>query len=565
MNFNLLPNEILLTFFDYLNGNDLLHTFYGLNARINALLYNQYRRYYVDFSLLSKRSFDLICQQHIPLIAHHILVLHLSDSESTPGQISLFFSYRPSLRQFTHLRLLSFTHLRSKEILLNVAIELPHLVQLTHLKFKSCSISDYDETDFELLMNNIWSLPNLIHFYLYIHKESGQLFIIPSKISSSLKYLSINTEKLNWNLINQLFQCTPYLKYFHGNVDCLKDGGDYITSSFSSLTNLKISIIASHPSTIISFLRNIPNLLHLNIGIACPNFIDGYQWEDLIRNYLPKLKTFHLSMTNLQFIRLMTEEEIDELMNSFRSSFWIDEHQWFVRCIGDKVSIDFETVSNAFYYSSDKLPSVFKSTDSQDNMERLYTSMRSISDETLFDRPISSKICFPNIDSLSVKCPINDQYWSMVSNLHQVSSLSLRFTTNFSQSELQTFLNRMPHLRSLTIRQNASLPLSMSLFNCTFPSSIHYLHLEYCRHYFNEEDCFILSHSSLTSQCKQLNILVTNRESIIILVKNMPNLCTLCARCTDNEDIQWLTDHLPPTCAISRHPSFVNQIRIWIR
>ncbi|CAF1427852.1 unnamed protein product [Adineta steineri] len=214
--------------------------------------------------------------------------------------------------------------------------------------------------------------------------------------------------------------------------------------------------------------------------------------------------------------------------------------------------------------------------------------MSSISDEALFDRSISSKICFPNIDSLSVKCPINDQYWSMVSNLQQVSSLSLRFTTNFSQSELQTFLNRMPHLRSLTIRQNASLPLSMSLFNCTFPSSIHYLHLEYCKHYFNEEDCIILTHSSLISQIKQLDILVKNRESIIILVNNMSNLCTLRARFTDeiifesrpsrirnnvdaeiilckDEDIQWLVTHLPSTCAISRHPCCVNHLRIWIK
>ncbi|CAF1431578.1 unnamed protein product [Adineta steineri] len=588
MNFNLLPNEILLTFFDYLDGDDLLHAFDGLNARINALLYKQYRRYYFDFSVLSKRSFDLICQQYIPLIADHILALHLSDSESTPGQISLFFSYIPSLRQFTHLRSLSFTYLRSKDILLNVAIELPYLVQLTHLKFNTCSIPDYDETDFELLMNNIWNLPNLIHFYLYIHKEREQLFIIPSKISPSLKYLSINTEKLNWNLINRLFQHTPNLKYLRAHIDCSKNGDGYIGSSFSTLTSLNIFIAGSHSSKIIPFLQDTRNLHHLNIRIAGPNFIDGYQWEDLIRNYLPKLKTFHFSMTDLHFIRLMTKAEIDELMNSFRSSFWIDEHQWFVRCIGDRYYIRFEAVSKAFRYAADTLPSVFKSTDSQDNIERLYTPMSSISDETLFDRPISSKICFPKLNSLSVKCPINDQYWSMVSNLQQVSSLSLHLSTDLSQSELQALLNRMPHLRLLTIHQDASLPLPMSLFDCTFPSSIHYLDLEYCKHYFNEEDCIILTHSSLTSQIKQLDILVKNRESITILVKNMPNLSTLCARFTDeiifesrpsrirnnvddeiilckDEDIQWLVTHLPSTCAISRHPFCVNHLRIWIK
>ena len=33
--FELLPNEILLYLFDYFNGADLFHGFYGLNIRFN--------------------------------------------------------------------------------------------------------------------------------------------------------------------------------------------------------------------------------------------------------------------------------------------------------------------------------------------------------------------------------------------------------------------------------------------------------------------------------------------------------------------------------------------------
>ncbi|CAF4151617.1 unnamed protein product [Adineta steineri] len=442
MNFNVLPNEILLAFFEYLNGNDLFHTFYGLNARIDALLYKQYRCYYFDFFVLPKRNFDLICQQHIPMITDRILALHLSDSEWTPGQVDLFFSHIPSLRQLTHLRSLSLSYLGSKEIL------------------------------------------------------------------------------------------------------------------------------------------NIPNLHYLNIKISGYYYIDGRQWEDLIRDYLPKLRTFHLSIKNYSYIvQSMTEEQIDELMNSFRTSFWIDERRWFVRCMSNEDCISFETVSNAFHYTDKKPPIVFKSTDSQDNIERLYTTMRTISDVTLFNQPISSKIYFPKLHSLSVKCPINDQYWSMISNLHDVSSLSLDFTTDFSQSKLQALLNRMPYLRTLTIHQKSLLPLPMSLFNCTFPSSIHYLDLENCEHYFNEKDCIRLTRSSLTSHCERLDIPVKNLQSIIILVCNMNNLCALRASfpdeqiyenrpsriCNDDEDIQWLIDHLPSTCAISRDASCFNDIRIWIK
>ncbi|CAF0838535.1 unnamed protein product [Adineta steineri] len=349
MNFNLLSNEILLIFFEYLNGDDLLHAFYGLNARINALLYKQHRCYFFKFSSLPRPYFDLIYQQHIPMIADRILALHLSDFKSTPEQINLFVSYISSLRQFTHLRSLSLSYLSSKEILLKIAIELPHLVQLTHLKLYTCHFPDYNETDFELLTKNIWNLPNLTHCYFRLLQMKQQPFIILSKISSSVTYLSINPEALNFNSINRLFQYTPNLKYLHAHIHSFDHDDDYIRSSFSSLTNLKI-FIKAHSSKIISFLRNTPNLHCLKITMKCCDFIDGYQWEDLIRNHLPKLRTFHLSMGNLSIIRPMTEEQIDEFMNSFSSSFWIDEHRWFVQCMSNEHFIRFGTdESNLFY------------------------------------------------------------------------------------------------------------------------------------------------------------------------------------------------------------------------
>ncbi|CAF4201905.1 unnamed protein product [Adineta steineri] len=439
-------------------------------------------------------------------------------------------------------------------------------------------MSNYNETDLELLTNNIWNLPNLTHCYFNVRKNWQRSFIISPKISSSLKYLFIDTEELNLNSINRLFQHTPNLKYFQGRIFSFDGDDDYIRSSFSSLTNVNI-LIAAHPSKIISFLRNIPNLHHLDITIAGSRLIDGYQWENLIRNYLPKLREFRLSMKSYSaIIRSITEEKIDELMNSFRSSFWIDERRWFVQCIVDEHCIRFETVSNAFHSIDDKLPSVFKSTDSQNNIKRFYTTMCGISDVELLDQLIPSKIYFSKLYSLSVKCPINDQYWTMIPNLYKVSSLTLDFSTDFPKSELQVFLNRMPHLRTLTIHQDASLPLPMSLFDCTFPS-IRYFDLENCKHYFDEEDCIILTRSSLTSHCERLDIPVRNRQSIMILVKNMINLCALRASlpdekifgympsriCNNDEDIQWLIDRLESTCAISRHPFCVNHIRIWIK
>jgi hypothetical protein len=93
MNLELLPNEILLDVFDYLNGIDLLRVFYGLNSRFNFLLCNQFRSYRFPFNSISKRNFDIICQQHLPFIADRIISMNLYDYKDTPDQINLFFSY----------------------------------------------------------------------------------------------------------------------------------------------------------------------------------------------------------------------------------------------------------------------------------------------------------------------------------------------------------------------------------------------------------------------------------------------------------------------------------------
>ncbi|CAF4071248.1 unnamed protein product [Adineta steineri] len=98
MNLELLPNEILLDIFQYLHGVDLLRAFYDLNYRFNFLLHNQYRPYCFNFDFLSKRTFDMICQQHLTFIADRTTTLTLSNGENTPEQIHLFFKYIPSLR-----------------------------------------------------------------------------------------------------------------------------------------------------------------------------------------------------------------------------------------------------------------------------------------------------------------------------------------------------------------------------------------------------------------------------------------------------------------------------------
>lgn len=59
--FESLPNETLLDFFEYLDIIRLFRAFHGLKARFDTLLYKLYQAYHLDFQCISKQDFDIIC------------------------------------------------------------------------------------------------------------------------------------------------------------------------------------------------------------------------------------------------------------------------------------------------------------------------------------------------------------------------------------------------------------------------------------------------------------------------------------------------------------------------
>ncbi|CAF1519581.1 unnamed protein product [Rotaria sp. Silwood1] len=293
-------------------------------------------------------------------------------------------------------------------------------------------------------------------------------------------------------------------------------------------------------------------------------------------------------MKNIFFLNENIQQEVDQLVDSFRSSFWIDEHQWFARCFARDKTIHFSTLSDTFCYDERKLPDFWRSTYPHDNQQNLYDNITTIYDETFFDQSIPFDMSFPNIHSLHIKLPIHNKFWSTISNFNRLYSLTVSSHIDTFQSQLQTLLDRAPRLRFLQINQNESLSLQISIFQYT-SKSVRVLDLRNCNYSFNEEECMKLCHSPLGIQCKILSINVKNRESINIFVKYMTNLRALHITCEDemfnkrstseenandefcdenidnsDELIRWLEDHLPSTCLVGRDPHSHSFIRIWL-
>jgi hypothetical protein len=569
MNFERLPNEILLDIFGYFTGIDLLRTFYDLNSRLNFLLHHRFQDCSFKFNAVSKRDFDMICQQHLPQMSDYIPSLHLSDHEETPTQIKLFLSYSPSFDRFTQLRSLSLSNLRSYQTLIKIMNQCHQLYHLTHLDFFHCFFQD-DQVDFQWIVNHIWSLPKLIHCTIGIGIKGQGLFCTPTKISSTLQYISIENMPIKLNQINRLFECTPGLKCLSISVSSFIDN-DYIPSPLPTLTDLSInSPFPCNASNMVNLLQNTPNLHCLNIDLST-EIVDGNQWEEIIRNHLPKLEVFQVKMKVVLPALQDIQGRVDTLINSFETPFWIDEHRWYVYCLTQDRTIYLYTLSNHY---EDKLPVSFKSTSLEHDEHDFYSRMTKIKTKTFFDQPISSSVPMRKISYLHINLPISDQFWSIVPNFNRLKSLTIYFHANTFHLQVQALLDRATRLYSLSINQYRSIPLQTSIFKYR-NASVRELDLRCINHYFNEDDCIQLSESPLGVQCEVLSILVYNCESIITLVKHMRQIRSLNVRCQneqyttfidDNKDecIQWLQNHLPPTSVVVRDPKQTGDILIWI-
>jgi hypothetical protein len=131
------------------------------------------------------------------------------------------------------------------------------------------------------------------------------------------------------NELSRLLKKTPHLRSLCIRHRDLNDD-QYFSSPIPSITALKLYDIHSR-RVMMNILQNMTNLSRLSIETFYIN-LDGYQWEHIIIHQLSKLQIFRLKMA-IQFTgEKNNQQQVDILLDSFRSRFWLEERQWFVRC-----------------------------------------------------------------------------------------------------------------------------------------------------------------------------------------------------------------------------------------
>ena len=582
MDLERLANELLLNIFEYFSATQLVRAFHGLNKRFDGLVFIHFQSYRFDFRATSKQDFSTVCDVNLPLIKDCIVSFGLSDDDDTPQQIYLFRSYGWSFNQFPNLRSLSFDRVRSSEIISDILLECPNL---THLTLIGCYFG-CKQVEVLHFINSIWSLSKLFYCYLDIDLKTGLNISTPTVFSLSMEHLSI--VGVPYRIVQLINVCehTPHLRYLA--LDLYRIGDDEaLNAPILSITELNLVFVVPQHGTIENLLQYVPNLRRLKLE-TCYVEINGYEWEQIIRSYLPKLEQFQLKMR----FQIVKEKYKNELLKSFQTRFWLQEHRWFIRFhynIDDPSNmICLYTLPYSFSYLDILFPVLFRSTCPNDNNYLLYTRVqhllyRSSSIKGL----IASELYFSNINHLSIKLPVNDHLLSIIQKIERLNFLEVSRSNNISdenaQSQLQALLDYSSHVHSLKFKswsetqlRNRQSSIREKLTPIVIKTrSIRQLNLLGYDRWFSEEECIELSRSFLGMNCEVLFIKVKSRISILNLIKAMSHLRALIVRSKDDnwknyslsvedELVHWLQQNLSSMCSVKRDFRFAHHLRIWI-
>jgi hypothetical protein len=573
MKFEELPNELLLSLFQFLNTINLFHAFNGLNSRFNNLLFSYDQKYHLDFRSISKHDFEIVCQDYLPYMMGQIISLHLSDEDETPMLSNLFLSHGFTLNQFNYLQILSLHHINSPNRIYQMISQCRHLKHLTHLSLIQCHFW-YQETDFQYVINYIWSLTRLTHCTLDYNLPGHQLLTKISIHSPSIKSLSMKNIHCDMNTLSHLFEFTPNLQQLDTTIFC-GSRDEQLSITVPSILSLNI-IQKSSLNTMINLFHNMLNLHQLTLETNYI-YLTGYEWENILVEHLPNLKEFQLKMY-FELSLSNKENQIDELLDSFRTPFWLDKHQWFVQCDWSSsrshrhaVLYTLPYTFNEFLYDN---TCQSKSTLLDDRSSRLYNHVNSLQyleyEANSIQYLNQCLIQFSNIRHLCITLPFHNRFWFVVPMLDQLLSLDVMLNNQIAYYHLQTLVDRIPNLYSLTFRslQNIRMPL----FHLTNKSirRLDFISMSTLpKEHFNSFECDALAKSSLGQQCHVLLIKVQNRIDILRLIETMLNLRTLIVQCEDDnqssdELLKWLQDHLPATYSINRDLDETSKIHLWI-
>ena len=183
-------------------------------------------------------------------------------------------------------------------------------------------------------------------------------------------------------------------------------------------------------------MANVPQLKHLELHAKCDNdIVDGERWQMQVKNLVTFYFKLHLS-----------NQLVSGDLDSFRSSFWVEEKHWFVaygnRCLFSVPHFCVSETNERFkppLYSTVPDNGIF-----YDCIKRL--ELREILDS--FDHQ------FKHVETLTFASRSFKPTIERIVNLSQVQHIILHLS--MADFSIKGLINNMPNLRHISIRYDVN-------------------------------------------------------------------------------------------------------------
>ncbi|CAF1110458.1 unnamed protein product [Rotaria sp. Silwood1] len=331
MKFELLPNEILVECFEYLNALDIFHSFDQLNYRFYTLIRNI--RLYLHFEHVSRTIFNQFCKKILlnSDVKIHIYSLHLSNTDLY-SQINTFIS-QFSFDEFPELQSLTLTSIEEDQVeKLNIILPLRSQLSVLHLIQPKNSITNI------LIKCPVSKLRILSVTDSYQHLE------LIDQISS---ITNLTMPKCYLDSLHKILKTVPMLKYL--NCQNISQRKKFWNNSIEfkdyQCVHLKQLIMIEFRCKFEDFqmfIKHTPNLKSLIISIDYEReMIDAYRWEELIISSLFQLTSFQFKF---KISHRKDDYNIFDKFEQFYTKFWQEEHHWLVEYILHDYSAEIYTI-----------------------------------------------------------------------------------------------------------------------------------------------------------------------------------------------------------------------------
>ncbi|UJR18858.1 hypothetical protein I4U23_021986 [Adineta vaga] len=527
--FEILPNEILLQCFHYLNIIDIFHSFDQLNQRFNSLIRN------IPFCLTfeniqNKFQCKEFCQKLSTdeTVRNQVYSIHLSNKE-TCYPVHLFLS-KFSLLQFPRLRSLTLHEITTNNWK-NIRPTLSSISELSSFHMMNCD-KFFDNPISQLPMSQLQTL--IIPQQLFPRSISYIEFSSIIDLSISLYY---------FNDICIIFNDVIKLKYLkinrvvHKTINETENNVKFLNSSSNTLITFHTNSFDNDVSYLFMLLKGTPNLENLIISSNNnSSMINASEWKHFIISSLTHLKNFKFHFS----IDTFSQNNINEQsLKEFQNDFWYNEHHWYTEYIISTCSTLLYTIPYS-YVTFTILPNSHRYYNESINHQKTFDNVKYL---RLEFQVLTNRVqyYFPNVDSLSI--------------VTHASSLSGDIEMNYSHlKSLKTIVN-LSNIKCLIVNDDVRCEAKYAIKEL-FKSATQLTTL-------NTNLSNIISWFDDDELCKYLKKTIKKLDIGVDLLQNSDDLERFCEifsnleqlECSSNElNTLFLIEHLPNLIYMKIYP-----------